>query len=114
MRISDWSSDVCSSDLPQSTANTMRGSGHCAPSPSAKGNQRLGRLYWWLMGTVAPLRLVLSALCWRQHTSFRIAGTTPCEWTTADRKRVGEGKSVSVRVDLGGRGISKKKKRKNN
>src|SRR3546814_17725866 len=30
----------------------------------------------------------------------------------ADRKRVVEGKSGSVRVDIGGRGISKKKKKK--
>src|SRR3546814_16066386 len=30
-----------------------------------------------------------------------------------DRKRVGEGKSVSVRVDLGGRRIIKKKKKNN-
>src|SRR3546814_16259551 len=32
-------------------------------------------------------------------------------WWTRDRKRVGEGEGVEVRVELGGRGIIKKKKK---
>src|SRR3546814_11398087 len=38
------------------------------------------------------------------HFGFKVA------WCNRDRKRVVEGKSVSVRVDLGGRRIIKKKK----
>src|SRR3546814_21155280 len=68
MRISDWSSDVCSSDLP-----TRRDQ----PSRPARG--RAGR-------------------------------PAPTPRRAADRKSVVEGKSVSVRVDLGGRRIIKKKK----
>src|SRR3546814_18527293 len=41
------------------------------------------------------------------------AGDLAIRQTQADRKRVAEGKSVSVRVDLGGRRIIKKKKLNN-
>src|SRR3546814_16013217 len=88
MRISDWSSDVCSSDL-----NLNRwylrldfGCGFQAahvrdfdsPSRRSLGNQRQ---------RLRPSR---------------------------DRKSVVSGKSVSVRVDLGGRRIIKKKKNSQN
>src|SRR3546814_17597745 len=101
MRISDWSSDVCSSDLhrlaavrssswfvpceagrfcgtpsrPPATARRGAGGGGGTAERTARGDQH------------------------RQLTPGRRA---------ADRKSVVEGKSVSVRVDLGGRGIIKK------
>src|SRR3546814_15120117 len=103
MRISDWSSDVCSSDLIASSwrflplvayLRRLQG-GHNSPLPEPyrpswidgstlvnKGNQPM------LRKLVVVLTAGLFAL---------------------DRKSVVEGKSVSVRVDLGGRRIIKKK-----
>src|SRR3546814_17705206 len=79
MRISDWSSDVCSSDLPGAGA-AAAGDGErqaaVAPGPRLRASAGLG------------------------HRRSGDAG---------DRKSVVSGKSVSVRVDLGGRRIIKKK-----
>src|SRR3546814_14857081 len=50
----------------------------------------------------------------RWHGSERSWGEGTGEALRVDRKRVGEGKSVSVRVELGGRRMIKKKKRKHN
>src|SRR3546814_15830512 len=69
MRISDWSSDVCSSDL---------GRG---------GVVRAGDM---ACSSASPRRRAVRA-------------------PSADRKSVVQGKSVSVRVELGGRRIIKKK-----
>src|SRR3546814_8319738 len=90
MRISDWSSDLCSSDLSTSTESFK------ASSKSALKN--------------AP--------CWRDPPELTRGdyGTYPrtngaTRGTRTDRKSVVEGKSVSVSVDLGGsRSIKKKKK----
>src|SRR3546814_14592928 len=85
MRISDWSSDVCSSDLAANDATLAT----VALRP---------RLIWGpgdphlLPGLVARARAGRLRL---------IDG--------GDRKSVVEGKSVSVRVDLGGRRIIKNK-----
>src|SRR3546814_6175182 len=81
MRISDWSSDVCSSDLVAvgTAAATARG------AAEHRGvSRRLAR------------------------TAGR-RQSTAC--TTGDRKSVVSGKSVSVSVDFGGRRILKTKKR---
>src|SRR3546814_19582678 len=94
MRISDWSSDVCSSDL---------------GSPLARRSPK----------SVAGLRLRAST----RRAGFRTrpagrgdfsdrrrrAARPSCRYAL-DRKSVVSGKSVSVRVDLGGRRIIKKKK----
>src|SRR3546814_14946668 len=92
MRISDWSSDVCSSDLP------ARCPGGIAPTLQGPGRdlQRL-RLGDRRRGT---LRLRIAPRC---------AGLSR-DRPGRDRKSVVSGKSVSVRVDLGGRRIIKKKK----
>src|SRR3546814_11659877 len=88
MRISDWSSDVCSSDL-VSLPHT------CAASCSGASVMRRSATPFtqWLPaspgGGGAPAR--------RDCPPVR------------DRKSVVSGKSVSVRVDLGGRRIIKKK-----
>src|SRR3546814_19714222 len=74
LRISDWSSDVCSSDL---AWRGCRRSCRCS-SPARGHRARLQR----------P----------RPRPAHR------------DRKSVVQGKSVSVRVDLGGRRIVKKKR----
>src|SRR3546814_17620772 len=82
MRISDWSSDVCSSDLPARPIAEIvyrPAQGVLVTSATLRGGGRSG--------------------------ANGIGG-----WT--DRKSVVEGKSVAVRVDLGGRRIVKKKKTK--
>src|SRR3546814_11578556 len=88
MRISDWSSDVCSSDLPTWNELGLR------PTPYA-------------------LRSAMPAAYNHRHPAVGWSPTPPtasaCP-TMIDRKSVVEGKSVSVRVDLGGRRIIKKKK----
>src|SRR3546814_19759929 len=89
MRISDWSSDVCSSDLglglkigaetfERQRVKQRRISHRPAPRPARRASPRARRLRPW-------------------------------HWLRPDRKSVVEGKSVSVRVDLGGRRFIKKK-----
>src|SRR3546814_19077101 len=92
MRISDWSSDVCSSDL-IFPANNF---GHFHPMP------RQPLKHAGLLGDASPQKGVAAGMF---NTHGKVA-------TTVDRKSVVWGKSVSVRVDLGGRRIIKKKKMK--
>src|SRR3546814_17364916 len=86
MRISDWSSDVCSSDLAGLSPGRAEGRGHAAAGARAhrdaagRGGSADG----------APRRR-------------RVSVRRP------DRKSVVEGKSVAVSVDLGGRRIIKNK-----
>src|SRR3546814_20314653 len=84
MRISDWSSDVCSSDLGK------RGNGGVRRRPE----------------TVTMRRFATSG--GTAGVPSRRQGPDALE--REDRKSVVKGKSVSVRVDLGGRRIIKKKK----
>src|SRR3546814_1433372 len=87
MRISDWSSDVCSSDLAARISRSQ-------PSFQAR--------------TSASMRDVRSRRRGAPPTAPMTARWNPR--SRSDRKSVVEGKSVSVRVDLGGRRIIKKKK----
>src|SRR3546814_14935227 len=101
MRISDWSSDVCSSDL--SSAITA------APSAPLAATDLSG---------AAPVRPTRGAGAgWRTPSTAAVlcraakcgcAAASIGDRTGAERKRVVEGKSVYVRVDLGGRRIIKK------
>src|SRR3546814_19312162 len=125
MRISDWSSDVCSSDLlglvlvepvaaQQRAVGVMRGLlgrrfaaaqlvDHEGRVVVATGQQprrhSTAEILQVLLG-----QLVLLAAADQQDAAVRQLGR--------DRKRVGKGKSGSVRVDLGGRRNIKKKKNK--
>src|SRR3546814_12641189 len=94
MRISDWSSDVCSSDLTKSS---------CTPPPSGAdltltSSIGVGEGYGetGLFGGAAGLRRAGAGGVQRIEERH-------------DRKSVVYGKSVSVRVALGGRRIIKKK-----
>src|SRR3546814_20369202 len=97
MRISDWSSDVCSSDLYTGFAGLQY---ERALSDGVTGFGRIDYSYrsgfWWdVLNTLRePNRHLLDA-------SIGVR--------TGERKSVVEGTSVSVRVDLGGRRIIKKK-----
>src|SRR3546814_15857337 len=90
MRISDWSSDVCSSDL--------------LARRSIRTRCRL--VHATLQGLPRPshLRRRISSASAERHGSRRRQDGR------SEERRVG--KSVSVRVDLGGRRILKKKKKK--
>src|SRR3546814_20970596 len=92
MRISDGSSDVCSSDLRDP------GCGCCEKWAQAV-RAKLGR------------KVVMRDDASRSELQ-RKAGMPRTLASCQDRKSVVYGKSVSVRVDLGGRRIIKKKKKK--
>src|SRR3546814_8469847 len=90
MRISDWSSDVCSSDL----------------------KEKWGRLTDDELDMMAGQRDQLIGRLQEHYGMAREEAEREADrWATGierDRKSVVEGKSVSVRVDLGGRRIIKK------
>src|SRR3546814_17880244 len=93
MRISDWSSDVCSSDLPTISRGVPCGTNipnHASASKPGRSFAMIGA-----SGNVPD----------REETPRmrpRPERHAPC----TDPKSVVEGKSVTVRVDLGGRRIS--------
>src|SRR3546814_12290183 len=93
MRISDWSSDVCSSDLGcTSTSAPTSPTGCSTCSTTSACPMRRGPT--WPARPAPP----------RERPP-----PPPPRW--GDRKRVLEGKSVSGRVDLGGRRLIKKTKK---
>src|SRR3546814_19522931 len=96
MRISDWSSDVCSSDLAD-PADDHQGP---ARRPAAGLRRRLQRARLAVRRGPRP-----GAVDGVQRG--RAGPELQCR--RPDRKSVVSGKSVSVRVDLGGRRIIKKK-----
>src|SRR3546814_17247493 len=108
MRISDGSSDVCSSDLPDTIAGRIAGwrDGRYRSLRSAAAlaafDAMLPALVDALAGVDEPEAAMLRFEALLASTSSAI--------NLLDRKSVVEGKSVSVRVDLSGRRILKKKK----
>src|SRR3546814_2498281 len=100
MRISDWSSDVCSSDL-------NRADGVLIPQRAVK------------LAEDAASVMVLDAKNVATPRPVTLGTMVAGQWaildglkTGEDRKSVVSGKSVSVRVDLGGGHIMKKTKNK--
>src|SRR3546814_18718198 len=89
MRISDWSSDVCSSDLPDSGCQSVGGG--------------IGDLD-------CMFRTVIGNQC--QHRAEYLLLRNRRARRDLDRKRDVKVKSVSVRDELGGRRNIKKKKHK--
>src|SRR3546814_15110553 len=107
MRISDWSSDVCSSDLADLRVEALG---------LVFGIVQLGISVGDFTAADEQLEAVGDAwvvvAATRQRRDFeRITGDER-RLLQPDRKSVGEGKSVSVRVDLGGSGTIKKKNKK--
>src|SRR3546814_16699743 len=94
MRISDWSSDVCSSDLSAS---------------GAMGCTTLSFAPVRTLTTCLPLRV--SAITSATAATKPRPSDDASSSSRSEERRVG--KSVSVRVDLGGRRIIKKKQQKN-
>src|SRR3546814_16276964 len=105
MRISDWSSDVCSSDLAEIHAPGLI----AADDPNLLG---MRDTLIWLDREVAPYpgkTLRLLAAPGIGSTGFAVPQamlTSP----RGDCKRVGSGKSVAVSINLGGRRIHNKNK----
>src|SRR3546814_18576921 len=97
MRISDWSSDVCSSDLAVRPDLRLRDT-RVEETPVAHRPDG-----------IAFSRLVRLVQQGGQAVDRRRGGQILGR-VGLDRKSVVQGKSVSVRVDLGGRRILKKKK----
>src|SRR3546814_11605547 len=114
MRISDWSSDVCSSDL-----RNRRGGGP-ALTPAVGAHRHHQRVAVDAnLDLIDQLALALGPRAGRpadrQPNLERTADAHAIEApdrvaALGDRKSVVSGKSVSVRVDIGGRRIMKKKK----
>src|SRR3546814_17246495 len=108
MRISDWCSDVCASDL-GSCRFLQAYPAPGAPAPAWPAPQRSGR------GTSAPCR---ARSCATEKAKGSVRSTSDqifarmsrCRFSRSEESRVG--KSVSVRVDIGGLRISKKKTKK--
>src|SRR3546814_15956215 len=98
MRISDWSSDVCSSDLHAVIAHDHH---RLVAEP---GDHALG--------LVAQPHAVIAVV--DRDAAEEAHGVLVDRQDAADRKSVVEGKSVSVRVDLGGRRIIKKNTSRHN
>src|SRR3546814_18244227 len=110
MRISDWSSDVCSSDLaaappPEGSRRGPLTRAERQPAQADRRYRRQGHRHAEL-----PRR--------RHHRvplrEWRILLHRDEHPPAGDRKSVVEGESVSVRVDLGGRRIIKKKNNNTN
>src|SRR3546814_11225623 len=106
MRISDWSSDVCSSDLfgkPLMNSVFTLGLVVGLSVQDTTLGTTVGNLGWEEVAFPKPvfagdtLRTETEVIALRER----------------DRKSVVSGKSVSVRVDHGGRGIMKKKRQNN-
>src|SRR3546814_11034060 len=124
MRISDWSSDVCSSDLSHSHrlrlpdgAGALAGGARCGAVSAVlhPGPDDLP------LGQHGIRRRLVDPGRAQQSQPLAAAGLPPEDRVAGqrgaaapagrvDRKSVVWGKSVSVRVDLGGRRIIKKKK----
>src|SRR3546814_11879164 len=102
VRISDWSSDVCSSDLV------------AAPHIGLDDDTALAIFSADLVGTVdhadvGNARQRHERAAWRRHRNLAERLKIAARAVIKDRKSVVEGTSGSVRVDLGGRRIFKKK-----
>src|SRR3546814_15527420 len=130
MRISDWSSDVCSSDLigMQELARVERPARPHQIGAEHRGARRQ-REHLLAQEPAGDLPAVEAFLAARQALAFDRIAAQPQRTEHADRwmpladrhqafeairlperKSVAEGKRGSVRVDLGGRRLIKKKK----
>src|SRR3546814_12423938 len=126
VRISDWSSDVCSSDLIFSLyfnclTPDSKSPRHCGAALPGKSCRPRGKDFRLLQRWRAAVpyestadesaRGVSAAAIPRERR--RLPGTPACEGGRRDRNSVVWGKSVSVRVNIGGSRKQKTKISKN-
>src|SRR3546814_11238227 len=108
MRISDWSSDVCSSDLQREGIHQMRVAVRRFRSVLSAVRPMLPEEHHrWTLDELKRLSAALGPA--RNCDVFAASLLAPVQ-SALDRKSVVSGKSGSVRVDLGGRRVLKKKK----
>src|SRR3546814_20802497 len=105
MRISDWSSDVCSSDLTSASCCTITSRLIRSAKWAASAPRRGAR------PATASSPGARYARCCRRRRSFPTRSAS-FQTSPGARKSVVEGKSVAVRVDLGGRRSINKQKYK--
>src|SRR3546814_19958966 len=127
MRISDWSSDVCSSDLDQRLDTMTAQIGHERGQrlvvkaveqllhiglAADIGHQPRAPRRSALIGerSIVRIRAVIDPVFQRLPAGLLERGLLKLAVLHGDRKTVGEGKGGAVRVDLGGRRTNKKKK----
>src|SRR3546814_18500320 len=108
MRISDWSSDVCSSDLRRLGREPADAAALCGTG-DRRGPRHSGQRA--AAADREPDRR-LEAETSMTQSAVSVRGVTP-HFTAEDRTSVGSGKSVSVLVDLGGRRIMKQTNKQN-
>src|SRR3546814_13451729 len=107
MRISDWSSDVCSSDLDQGREQHQAvDEGRSGPYPEAGGR----RFVIFHQRTSTTTANASTRQVRGQLALAPVLQDHPVTDLLGDRQSVVEGKRVSVRVDLGGHSINTKKK----
>src|SRR3546814_20368962 len=116
MRISDWSSDVCFSDLPLAVGLRLDLAADAAAARRVRHQHAIAAGQRQIGGQRRALVAALFLDDLHQHDlpaldDFLdlVAAEHVGAPTTADRKSVVSGKRVSVRVDIGGRSIIKKK-----
>src|SRR3546814_11476068 len=97
MRISDWSSDVCSSDLKGREGGADREGVGDPPRPPPPGPG--GKAH---PGPALPYRRAVRGADGRRRGDV-VGRPLPAQPRSRDRKSVVEGKRVSVPVDLDGR-----------
>src|SRR3546814_17263466 len=109
MRISDWSSDVCSSDLEDRAPLELPGMRRLGRAPAADDEVDLSPVQFQLQVVAGELGAVLTQerLGRRVPVRGQVADgigvrEEDIEVVTEDRKSVVEGNSVSVRLKLGG------------
>src|SRR3546814_18024434 len=107
MRISDWSSDVCSSDLGALDAAIL-----VHPQFDLPKNCIWMEIHKEPLMLIAPASLKVADPLETLLAQPYICSDRSVVGGKIDRKSVVSGKSVSVRVDLSGRRIIKKKKKK--
>src|SRR3546814_13909727 len=103
MRISDWSSDVCSSDLASNANISANGSIYLIyePKPETSAAWRIARLRsGGASSQFSKVRGRAGGDAHADQPSDTAAGSGAGP-RAVDRKSVGQGKSVSVRVALG-------------
>src|SRR3546814_17324542 len=112
MRISDWSSDVCSSDLGSVTEDEAKAWLNDRLNVPRETWARLELYVACLLEEMQHQNMIASSTrdhVWARHLQDSAQLLLPAPENVGDRKSVVSGKSVSVRVDRGGRSNIKTK-----
>src|SRR3546814_19021589 len=112
MRISDWSSDVCSSDL-RSAVRFVVACLHPRKRSGARSTRHkrwLEHLYAVVLPNMACARYVAIRITGYALTGYAVATHMLRGVSVLDRKSVVSGKSASVSLNIGGSGLINTKK----